>query len=77
MKNMRKNNFGISIISLIITIIVLSGILIYYIFNKKEYITCTKKSMNEDYTLLSNYKIYYKNIIRYYLACSNWRVFVV
>ena len=47
--------------ALIITIIVLSGILIYYIFNKKEYITCTKKSMNEDYTLLSNYKIYYKN----------------
>lgn len=47
--------------ALIITIIVLSGILIYYIFNKKEYITCTKKSMNGDYTLLSNYKIYYKN----------------
>lgn len=47
--------------ALIITIIVLSGILIYYIFNKKEYITCTKKSMNENYTLLSNYKIYYKN----------------
>lgn len=47
--------------ALIITIIVLSLAIISYIFNKKEYITCTKKTMNEDYTLLSNYKIYYQN----------------
>lgn len=47
--------------ALIITIIVLSLAIISYVFNQKEYITCTKKSMNEDYTLLSNYKIYYKN----------------
>ena len=47
--------------ALIITIIVLSLAIISYIFNKKEYITCIKKTMNEDYTLLSNYKIYYQN----------------
>lgn len=47
--------------ALIITIIVLSLTIISYIFNKKEYITCIKKTMHEDYTLLSNYKIYYQN----------------
>ena len=35
--------------------------MLYLIFNKEEYITCNKKSMNKDYTLLTNYKIYYKN----------------
>lgn len=44
---------------------ILLGIVIlfvlYLIFNKEEYITCNKKSMNKEYTLLSNYKIYYKN----------------
>lgn len=44
---------------LIAIIIILSFSIIFYIFNKKDYITCTNKTMNNEYILLSKYKIYY------------------
>ncbi len=44
---------------IIIVLILLTTI--YIIFNKKDYVICTKKSMNQDYTISTNYKIYYKN----------------
>lgn len=45
---------------LITIIIILSFSIIFYIFNKKDYIICTNKTMNNEYILKSEYKIYYK-----------------
>ena len=43
-----------------IILIILSIIIIYYIFNKEDKIICTNKNANEEYTLTSKYKVYYK-----------------
>ena len=45
---------------LIAIIIILSFSIIFYIFNKRDYIICTNKTMNNEYILKSEYKIYYK-----------------
>ena len=42
-------------------IIVISIILVYFIFNKETKIECSKKSLTDEYTLTSKYKVYYKN----------------
>lgn len=44
-----------------ILLIIGLGLTIYFIFNKENKIICTSKSLNEDYTLVSKYKVYYKN----------------
>lgn len=44
-----------------ILLIILSGLLIFVIFNYEPNIKCTKKTQTTEYTLLSNYKVYYKN----------------
>lgn len=41
--------------------ILLSIVLIYHIFNKENKIECSKKTLANEYTLTSKYKIYYKN----------------
>ena len=41
--------------------ILLSIVLIYHIFNKENKIECSKKTLTNEYTLTSKYKIYYKN----------------
>ena len=42
-------------------IIVISIILVYFIFNKETKIECSKKTLTDEYTLTSKYKVYYKN----------------
>lgn len=46
---------------LLVLTILLSIVLIYHIFNKENKIECSKKTLTNEYTLTSKYKIYYKN----------------